>query len=110
MFAFPDAARAVMGVMPSPRSRGGSISLLMGEPPGLVPGGPGDRHDPHLCQNGQRPAAREWRLKSPQRTRMIPEAPPRPDGVARPKPKSPQTQERPPTPSVDTHSVILVVS
>ena len=48
--------------------------MLMGEPPGLVPGGPGDRHDPHHCQNGRRPAAREWRLKSPQRAKMISEA------------------------------------
>ena len=78
MLAFADAARAEMGVMPSPRSGGGPISLLMGEPPGLVPGGPGDRHDPHLCQNGRRPAAREWRLKSPQRAKMIPEAYPPP--------------------------------
>jgi hypothetical protein len=78
MLASADAARAEMGVMPSPRSGGGPISLLMGEPPGLVPGGPGDRHDPHLCQNGRRPAAREWRSKSPQRTETIPEAPPRP--------------------------------
>ena len=51
-----------MGVMPSPRSGGGPISLLLGEPPGLVPGGPGDRHGPHCCQNGLRPPANDLKV------------------------------------------------
>jgi len=36
--------------------------LLMGEPPGQVPGGPGDRHGPHCCQNGLRPPANDLKV------------------------------------------------
>jgi hypothetical protein len=37
-----DATRAVTGTVQRPRSGGGPIGLPMGEPPGLVPGGPGE--------------------------------------------------------------------
>ena len=49
---------AVMGSMHSPRSGGGPISLLMGEPPGLVPGGRGKCMDPITANTGGVPRPR----------------------------------------------------
>ena len=52
MLASADAARAVMGVMPSPRSGGGSISLLMGNRRDWFPGGRGIGMTPISAKTG----------------------------------------------------------
>ena len=54
----------VDGVVYRPRSGGGPVGLPTGEPPGLVPGGPGDKHDPISAKTGGVPSLDRGLIKN----------------------------------------------